>query len=87
MKNQLNPLAAALTCGFVWALALFIWTLAANGMGVGSKMLDLFTDIYPWYQVTVAGAFWGLLWGFIDGFIGAYIFVTVYNFFVKKLGK
>lgn len=87
MKNQLNALAAALSMGLLWAVCLFLWTIIAYRMGVGAKALDLLTDVYPWYAVTAKGALWGLVWGFLDGFIGTYIVVSLYNFFVKKLGK
>lgn len=87
MKNTLNALAAALSMGVLWALGLFIWTLIGTQTGFGGNALHLMEDIYPWYTVSVQGAFIGLVWGFLDGFIGTYVFVWVYNFFTKKLGK
>lgn len=87
MKTQLNPLAAALAMGLLWGVSLFVWTLLSLRTGVGAQCLELMTDIYPWYQITTVGAFWGLLWGFLDGFIGTYVVVALYNFFTKKLGK
>ncbi len=87
MKTTLNPLAAALTMGSLWAASLFIMTLIANQTGFMGNFLHLFEDIYPWYEVSGKGAFVGLIWGFLDGFIGAYLLVYVYNFFVKKLTK
>ena len=87
MKNQCNALAAALAAGILWGLALFLGTLVAMKTGIGQNGLQLFTDAYPYYELTTAGAFWGLLWGFIDAFIGVYIFVWLYTFLSKKLGK
>jgi len=87
MKNQLNALAAALSLGILSGLCLFVCTLIALKTGVGSKWLEVFSDFYPWYQVTAMGAVWGLIWGFVDAFIGTYLAVTLYNFFSQKLGK
>ena len=87
MKTQLNPLAAALSVGILWALCLFIWTFLSIQWGYGSSWIDLMAEIYPYYEATAAGAFWGLLWGFLDAFIGTYILVWLYNFLVLKLGK
>lgn len=87
MKTTLNPLAAALAMGSLWALSLFIMTLISVQMGFMGNFLHMFEDIYPWYTVSGTGALFGLVWGFLDGFIGAYILVYVYNFFVKKLTK
>jgi uncharacterized membrane protein YeaQ/YmgE (transglycosylase-associated protein family) len=87
MKNQLNPLAAGLTAGIFWGLSMLLGTWIAMKTGVGQNFLDLFTDVYPNYNLTMSGAVWGLLWGFIDAFLGAYVLVWLYNFIAKKLGK
>ncbi|MFT7184156.1 MAG: hypothetical protein ACI9QC_000487 [Oceanicoccus sp.] len=87
MKNaQLNPMAAGLTMGGLWALALFVMTLVAASNGYASHIFEMLVGIYPYYELTTAGAFWGLLWGFLDGAIGGYFMVWVYNMVAKKLG-
>lgn len=86
MKNKLNPMAAALAVGLLWAVCLFVMTFVAMKWQYGGTLSDIIASIYPKYALTTAGAFWGLLWGFLDGFIGTYIVVALYNFFVKKLG-
>ena len=85
MKTTLNPLAAALAMGLVWSVSLFVMTLVSTQTGFAGNGLQILADIYPWYEVSVKGAFIGLVCGFIDGFIGTYILVWIYNFFVKKL--
>lgn len=87
MKNSLNALAAALSMGLLWAVSLFVWTLVSFKTGFGGNALELMEDVYPWYTVSMQGAFIGLVWGFLDGFIGTYVFVWLYNFLTKKLGK
>lgn len=87
MKNALNPLAAALSVGILWALCLFGWTFLSMQWGYGQGGLEMMNGMYPGYAQTVTGAFIGLIWGFLDGFISAYIVVFVYNFFARKLGK
>lgn len=83
---MINPMAAGLSVGILWGLALFILTLVAANNGYASHLFELMEGVYPYYELSTAGAFWGLLWGFLDGLIGAYILVWLYNMLVKKLG-
>lgn len=85
-KAALNPMAAGLSVGILWALALFVMTLVASGNGYGAHLLEMLVGVYPYYELSTTGAFWGLLWGFLDGMIGTYIVVWLYNMFVQKLG-
>jgi hypothetical protein len=87
MKNHLNPKAAGLAVGSLTGLVIFVLTLVAAQNGWGESILLLISDVYPYYEITTTGAFWGLLWGFLDGLIGAYILVWLYNVFVDKLAK
>lgn len=87
MKNTLNPLAAGLSMGLLCGAGFFVWTLIASQNGFGANALHMAEDFYPWYQVSVAGAFLGLIWGGIDGFIGGYLLVWLYNCFTKKLAN
>ncbi|MBT4384214.1 hypothetical protein HOD30_00525 [Candidatus Peregrinibacteria bacterium] len=87
MKFKLHALSAGLAVGVLWGLALFIWTIVTAKYGFAGSFLELITEVYPFFDITVSGAFWGLLWGFLDGFIGTYLLVWLYNFFVDKFGK
>ncbi len=73
--------AAGLTCGILWGLGLFAMTLLAVYTNYAEHLLTLLVGVYPWYEISVAGAFIGLGEGFIDGFLGAAIFVWIYNAF------
>jgi len=83
-KLELNAKAAALSGGVIWGLSLFVMTLLASSNGYADSFLSLIEGVYPYYELSVVGAFWGLLWGFLDAFIGVYIFICLYNFFVGK---
>ncbi|MFA4814579.1 MAG: hypothetical protein WC924_04760 [Candidatus Gracilibacteria bacterium] len=87
MKNQLNALAVALTCGLLWGVGLMFWTLVGVQWGFGLSSLELVTEWYPGYEITGLGALIGLGLGFLDGFIGGYITVWIYNFFARKFSK
>jgi len=87
MKHKLHALSAALTLGLCWGIGLFVWTLLAVENGFGSSLLDLITEIYPFYEISIQGALWGLLWGFVDAFVGTYVVVWIYNWMVGKLVK
>jgi len=81
-----HPLAAGLSVGLIWGIALFIMTLISAQNGYAAHIFGLLEGVYPYYELSTAGAFWGLLWGFLDGMIGTYILVWLYNALVKKLG-
>jgi len=81
---MLNPKAFGLTAGIMWAICMFIMTLAATFTGYDTGLLTVIQSIYPGYTITVVGSFIGALYGFIDGFIGLYIFAWLYNKLAKK---
>lgn len=82
MKFSVKGLALA--SGIFWGVSLFLWTLLnAQGVEWGYSALDLFTEIYPGYDITVQGAFYGLVFGFVDGAIGGAIIAWLYNRFAK----
>lgn len=81
---KLSIKAAALACGIMWGVCIFLWTLLnALGMEWGSDILYLLIGIYPFYDITIPGSFVGLIAGFIDGALGAAILVWLYNKFAK----
>ena len=74
----------AIAGGVMWALCLFVTTLASVYMGGFAKaFLDGIASIYPGYSISVVGSFIGLVYGFVDVFIGVYIFAWIY----KMVGK
>lgn len=73
----------ALTGGIIWALTIFLTTLASIYSGYGRAFLNGIASIYPGYTISLAGSIIGLVYGFFDVFIGVYIVVWVY----KRLGK
>ncbi|MBT5015896.1 hypothetical protein HOM98_00250, partial [Candidatus Peregrinibacteria bacterium] len=63
--------AAGLSMGLLWGLGLFVATLLSVYTGYLEAQLGFLVGAYPWYEISVAGAFIGLVEGFIDGFVGA----------------
>ncbi len=83
MKLSIKGLALAF--GISWGAGLFLWTLlnAVTDIEWGVDMLDLMVGMYPFYEVSVAGAFVGLVAGFVDGAIGGALIAWIYNKFAK----
>lgn len=83
MKLSIKGLS--LTLGIFWGFTLFLWTLLNTLTDVqwGTEMLNLFVGFYPWYDVTVVGAFVGLVAGFVDGAVCGAILAWLYNKLVK----
>lgn len=74
--------------GILWGVSLFLWTLAAaSSLGWGKELLNLLVGVYPYYTISVSGAFIGLVVGFIDCAIGCALFAWLYNFFSKDSKK
>ncbi len=83
MKISVKGLA--LSMGILWGACLFLWTLlvALLGLEWGSSILQLLVGFYPWFDITVGGAFVGLVAGFIDGALGGALLAWLYNKFAK----
>lgn len=82
---KLSVKALALSMGILWSACLFLWTLllALTDVQWGVEMLQLLVGMYPWYDITVPGAFVGLVAGFIDGAVSGALLAWVYNKFAK----
>lgn len=80
--NKLNPKAAGLAFGILWAAGVLIIALIAMTNGYGSEMIQSLGTVYLGLEATVTGAIIGAIWGFVDAFIGAYLFAWLYNKFL-----
>lgn len=79
---KLSVKGLALAGGLLWSVLFFIWTLLAAYTGYGEGGLEAFwVGIYPWYTVSVQGAFIGLGWAFMDGLVCGAILAWLYNKF------
>lgn len=79
---RLSVKAFALTAGLFWGFTVFVSTLIAVYSGYLSDQLQWLVGLYPWYEITINGAFIGLAEAFVDGFLGGLIFAWLYNKFV-----
>ncbi|CUS85242.1 hypothetical protein JGI16_10792 [Candidatus Kryptonium thompsonii] len=77
----INPIALGVGLGVIEGLAIFAATIILFLQGDrGSAFLS---KLFPFYTISLAGAFIGLIEGFIDGFIGGVILALVYNAILK----
>lgn len=76
--QKINPQAFGLAAGVIWGLGVLLLTLMNMFWGMAGTMIDILS-MYPWYEVSAAGAFIGLVWGFIDAFIAGFIMAWIYN--------
>ncbi len=83
--KKFHSLAFSLACGLTWAMAVLTLALLSMWTPFGGAWIRLLGDVYVGTASTWQGALIGVLWAFADGFIGAFIFVSLYNFFAKKL--
>lgn len=77
---KLSVRAAGLAGGFLWGVSLFLVTLGATYFDFYREPIDfLLVGVYPYYTISLQGAFLGLLWGFVDGFLGGAALAWLYN--------
>jgi len=79
MKLKVLPFALAL--GVICGIGLFVTHMLALYASYGTSWIALIQEVYPYYELTLGGAFLGALYCFIDGFIGGLIFAGLYNLF------
>jgi len=77
-----NVKAFALTCGILWALAVFLMTWWVYLAGGGNTLMTL-GRFYIGYSISPLGSVIGLIYGFVDGLIGGAIFAWLYNRLAK----
>lgn len=83
MSNLKKIQKIALTGGIVWGATIFLTTLASVYWGYGTNFLNIWTSIYPGYNITLGGSIIGFIYGFLDLYIGVYIINWVYRKVVK----
>lgn len=79
MYAKLNPLKLGLASGILWGLTLFILTWISMYTGWAMFWLSQWMDIYPGFNLSTMGSFFGLVYAFIDGFVSIFIFGWLYN--------
>ena len=84
---KLNLKALVLTAGILWALAIFI-TSVANLIwsGYGVAFLQAMASVYPGYHASrsIGDVIVGTLYALVDGAICGLVFGWLYNLFVGK---
>lgn len=79
--SRLNGKAWGMALGVLFGLGLFLPTLILalkGGENVGD-MLNRLALIFPYYQVSVGGAFIGAAYAFVVGQVVGRLFCAVYN--------
>ncbi|PJC37188.1 hypothetical protein CO046_01815 [Candidatus Peregrinibacteria bacterium CG_4_9_14_0_2_um_filter_53_11] len=81
--HKLSVKGLGLASGVLWGVGLFLWTLVVSlaSLDWGRSSLQLVADIYPYFDISVGGAFLGLVFGFIDGWICGSLLAWLYNKF------
>ena len=76
---MLSATRMGLAAGILWGLTMFVFTIISYYTGYGDDFFGLFESIYPYYDISIGGAFIGLIEGFIDGFICLFLLIWLYN--------
>lgn len=79
--QKINTFALGVGLGFIEGGAIFIATFILVLQGESGKAF--LSKLFPFYEISIFGAFIGFVEGFIDGFIGGVILGWVYNTILK----
>ena len=77
MYKKISPIGLGYGIAVIEALPIFLVTVILVLQGESGPAF--LSKIFPFYEISWAGAFIGLIEGFIDGFIGGVILAWVYN--------
>lgn len=79
----LDVQAFGLAGGIVYAVLIFLMTMAGFLLGYGLEYLAILAQLFPLYSVSLVGSLIGIVYGFIMGFVVFYGLGYVYNQLVK----
>jgi hypothetical protein len=76
---RLSPVALGLAVGVLSGV--YMWVFAWVGMrwGFGMDIIKMWGTVFPGFEATMKGAFYGLAGGFIDGVVCGLIVAWIYN--------
>ncbi len=75
--QKVHIVALGIGLGVIEGLAIFVGTVILVLQGESGPAF--LSKLFPFYEISIFGAFIGLIEGFIDGFIGGVILGWVYN--------
>ncbi len=79
--QKIHLISLGFGLGVIEGLAIFAGTIILVLQGEsGTAFLS---KLFPFYEISIFGAFVGLIEGFIDGFVGGIILGWVYNAVLK----
>ena len=82
---RLNSVMMGIVAGMLFGLVIFvatIWLVIKGGPNVGQH-LQLLSQFFPGYRVTVLGSFVGLAYGVVTGFAVGFVVGRLYNYIVR----
>jgi hypothetical protein len=81
MYRKIHPWYLGVALGLMEGLAIFLATIVLVLQGEHGEAF--LSKLFPFYTISVQGAFIGLVEGFIDGFIGGVFLGGVYNLLIR----
>jgi hypothetical protein len=76
---MLSPIALGFSIGVVSGICMMAFAWAAWIWGVGGPLVPLYAAIYPGFEASLNGGFYGLGWGLLVGFVFGLLLAIVYN--------
>lgn len=82
--KSLNEVNFGIALGALSALWVFVLGLMAAYLNWGGEVVFVVASLYPGYDATILGSFFGAVWAFVDCFIAGFIFAWIYNKIPQK---
>jgi len=76
---RLNAVKLGLAGGIFWGVVLFVMSWVSMLTNYAVFWLNHWMDVYPGFDLTVAGSIFGLIYGFLGGFLALFLIGWIYN--------
>lgn len=77
--KRLSACALGISLGILSGLVMMLIALAAMKWNYAMPVIGQWAAVFPGYNATVEGSFFGLAWGFLEGFVFGLVLGWIYN--------
>lgn len=81
---KLHAVNIGIALGAISALWVFALGIMAGSLNWGGEVVYVLGSLYPGYDPTLLGSFFGAVWVFVDCFIAGFLFAWIYNRLPQK---
>ncbi|HLB57693.1 MAG TPA: bacteriophage holin [Gammaproteobacteria bacterium] len=77
--KRFSPVALGISLGILSGVVMMLCAWAAMQWNYAMPMVSQWSAVFPGFEATLKGGFFGLAWGFLEGFIFGVVVSWLYN--------